>query len=335
VNIAPLFRLLPLAILSEIIRSFPASPLALAWPAWFSWELCLPYLMALIFTIAGLVVVRKDAPQSGDLDRLVPFGPVFLAMPMAVFAAEHFVAARAIAGLVPSWIPGHLFWTYFVGAALLCAAVSIVANRYAGLASALLGIMWLLFEALMHIPAIVRHPHARLAWNIALRDLSFAGGAFALAATHSQRWRTQGTHRLLWAARLFLGVPVLVFGVESFMYPLFVPGIPDNRLTPTWMPLRPAWNYGTGAVEVATGLCLMMNRKARAAAIWLGVAILLLVLFFYLPIMVAYASSIDDGLNYFADTLVLSGAALLFAASQSPEGAIQASRVTAAPASSN
>jgi len=81
VNIAPLIPLLPLAILSEIIHSLPASPLALAWLAWFYWELCLPYLMALIFTIAGLVMFKKDAPQSGDLDRLVPLGPVFLAMP--------------------------------------------------------------------------------------------------------------------------------------------------------------------------------------------------------------------------------------------------------------
>jgi uncharacterized membrane protein len=329
-NIAPLF---PHLLAVEIIGSLPASPLALALPAGFSWDVWLRYFVALIFTVAGLVMVRKDAPQTGALDRLLPLGPVFLAMPMAVFAFDHFIEAHDIMRIVPKWIPGPLFWTYFVGVALLCAAVSLVANRYVGLASALLGIMWLLFEALMHIPAIRRHPHARIAWNIALRDLSFAGGAFALAATYSEQWRTEGTHRLLWVARLFLGVPVLIFGVQHFIYPLFVPGVPDNRLTPAWMPFPHAWSYATGAIEVATGLCLVINRRARTATLWLGAAILVLVLLFYLPIMVASASSIDDGLNYFADTLVLSGAALLFARSQRPEGAMQASRVSAAPSS--
>lgn len=313
----------------NIALLFPFFSLALAWPVGFTWDVWLRYLVALIFTIAGLLMVRKEAQQTGGLDRLMLLGPLFMAMPMAVFSADHFVEAQAISHIVPSWIPGPLFWTYFVGVALLCAAISLVANRYAGLASALLGIMWLLFEALMHIPAIVRVPHERIAWNIALRDLSFAGGAFALAATYSDRWRTQGTHRLLWAARLFLGLPVLIFGIESFIFPLFVPGIPDDRLAPTWVPLRPAWNYVMGAIEAVTGLCLVINRKARTAALVLGVAILVLVLVYYVPIMIASASNIDDGLNYFTDTLVLSGAALLFARSQRPDSTTEPNRVSA------
>ncbi len=56
-----------------------------------------------------------------------------------------------------------------------------------------------------------------------------------------------------------------------------------------------------------------MNKKARLAATYLGIMILLVVLFVYLPILVADRSSIANGLNYFTDTLVLSGAALLLA----------------------
>ena len=41
--------------------------------------------------------------------------------------------------------------------------------------------------------------------------------------------------------------------------------------------------------------------------------ILLVVLFVYLPILVANASSIAEGLNYFVDTLAFSGAALVLA----------------------
>lgn len=312
-----------------------AIPIAMALPAWFSWNVFLTYVVALIVTVAGVVTARKEAPQSGALAQLLSFGPLFMAMPMAVFACDHFIETRAISRLVPSWIPGHMFWTYFVGVALICAAASMATNRCAGLASLMLGIMFVLFEVLMHIPNIFRFPHARVAWNVALRDFSFGGGALAMAATYTQQWRTQGTHRLLWIPRLFIAVPVIVFGVESFIYPLGVPGITLNPLMPAWIPLRPFWNYATGAIEVITGICLLINLRARAAAIWLGVTILLLVLIVYLPILIANASSIDNGLNFFADTLVLSGVALLYARSQKPQAANETSRVSAAPKSGN
>lgn len=308
-----------------------ATPIAMALRAWFSWNVFLTYVVALIVTVAGVVTARKEAPQNGALAQLLSFGPLFMAMPMAVFACDHFIEAQAISRLVPSWIPGHMFWTYFVGVALICAAASMATNRCAGLASFMLGIMFVLFEVLMHIPNIFRFPHARVAWNVALRDFSFGGGTLAMAATYTQQWRTQGTHHLLWIPRLFIAVPVIVFGVESFIYPLGVPGITLNPLMPAWIPLRPFWNYATGAIEVITGICLLINLRARAAAIWLGVTILLLVLIVYLPVLIANASSIDNGLNFFADTLVLSGVALLYARSQKPHAANETSRVSAAP----
>jgi uncharacterized membrane protein len=297
-------------------RPIPSAVLAL--PAGVSWDVLLRYVVGFGFLIAGLVVSRKEAAaQTGLLDKLVLLvGPVFLAAPMALFGADHFVEAQAVSRIVPSWIPWHMFWTYFVGVALICAALSIVVKRYVGLSAALLGTMFILFEALMHIPAILKFPHARIAWNIALRDFNFAGGAFALAITQTRQWQQTGTHRFLWAPRLFIGIPMIVFGIEYFFYPLLVPGIPLRASMPDWIPARPVWNYATGVIQVVTGACLVINGKVRLAAIWLGVTILLLVLFIYVPIMVANASSIDNGLNYVMDTLALSGAAFLVARSQ-------------------
>jgi len=84
---------------------------------------------------------------------------------------------------------------------------------------------------------------------------------------------------------------------------------------PAWIFARPVWNYATGIVEVITGVCLVVNIKARLAAIWLGITVFLVVLFLYVPIMVVNFTSIDNGLNYVMDTLALSGAALLLAGS--------------------
>ena len=56
-------------------------------------------------------------------------GRILFALPLVVFAIQHFLYARFIATLVPAWIPGRLFWAYFVGVAFSCAAVSIASSE--------------------------------------------------------------------------------------------------------------------------------------------------------------------------------------------------------------
>lgn len=287
-----------------------ALPASIAWDVWFS------YFVGAVILCIGLVVIKKEAWQSRGLDKIIALGPLFLAVPIAVFGSEHFTATKSVERLVPSWIPGHLFWVLFVGACLISAALSIVVRKYAGLAAALFGVMILLFELLLHIPRIVAAPNNRFSWAVALRDLAFSGGALAFAATQTERWRTQGTHPVISFARHFIGIPIVFFGVEQLLHPEFAPGVPLLKLTPVWIPVHLLWSYLTGAVFVIAGLFLILNRQVRLAATWLGLMILLLVLAVYVPIVIAGPSDIGGGLNYLVDTLFLSGAALAFAGSQ-------------------
>jgi uncharacterized membrane protein len=273
-----------------------------------------PYFIGAALLVIGLIkIIKDDLPQRHGLDKILAFGPLFFAMPMGVFGADHMVDAAEIAPLVPSWMPWHLFWTYLVGVALIAAALSIILNRYSKLAAILLGSMLLLFVVLLHVHNLVATHGARLFWAILLRDTAFSGGAFALAGSLSKRTPSGGTPWLVTLARFFVGIPAIVFGVEDFLHPTIAPGVPLDKITPTWIPGYLFWAYFSGAVLVVSGACILVNVKARLAATYLGIMILLVCLFLYLPIVVAIPLDIANGLNYFVDTLLFSGAALLLA----------------------
>jgi uncharacterized membrane protein len=282
-------------------------------PALIPWGVLLPYLTGTVILLIGLYAARKEFASRQGLDKIVTLGPVFLAVPIAVFGTEHFTATKILAGMVPHWIPGHLFWALFVGACLISAALSIAVRKYTGIAAALLGLTILLFVLLIHIPGVANAPSSRLLWVVALRDLAFSGGALSVAATQKKPWTPQVRQGLILLARLFIGVPITFLGVQQFLHPELAPGVPLPKLTPLWVPGHALWGYPIGLVFVIAGLCLITNKKARLATTWLGLLILLLVLAVYLPIVVANPSDIANGLNYLADTLLLGGAVLAFA----------------------
>ncbi len=280
------------------------------------WEVVLPYFNGALILVVGLIVIRKELSERHGWDKTIALAPIFMAVPIAVFGTDHFVFAKFVARMVPSFIPGHMFWTLFVGVCLICAALSLVVKQHAGLAALLFGIMILMFEVLISIPGVVRAPGDRIVWAVALRDFAFSGGALAFAATQTEVWRRQGTHWALTFARLFIGVAITFFAVEHFLHPEFAPGVPLAKLTPLWIPAHLLWSYLTGMVFVFTGLALIFNKETRLAATWLGLMLLLLVLAVYVPIVIANPSDIGNGLNYLVDTLLLSGSALAFAGSQ-------------------
>ncbi len=210
-----------------------------------------------------------------------------------------------------------MFWALFVGACLISAALSIAARKYAGIAATLLGLMIFLFVLLIHIPGIDKNPTSGLLWIVGLRDLAFSWGAISVAAAETEPWKPQVRRGAIVLARLFIGGIITFLGVEQFLHPELAPGVPLQKLMPLWMPGHALWGYPTGAVYVVAGLCLISNRKVRLAATWLGALIFLLVLVVYLPIVIANVSDIGNGLNYLADTLLLSGTVLAVAQNSS------------------
>jgi uncharacterized membrane protein len=275
-----------------------------------------PWFAGLVTLVGGLFAARKSFPAAAGLEKVIVLGPIFFSVPLAVFGAEHFSNTRSISQIVPAWMPAHMFWTYFVGLALICAGVSIALRIRAHISAMLLGIMFICFVLTIHIPNVAANPNNRILWAVALRDLAFAGGAFALAATVMTPLRI--------AARVLVAVPLLFFAAEHFLHPEFAPGVPLAKVTPDWVPIRAFWGYLTGTALLISGATVLVDsRRARLVATLLGSLITLLVLFLYLPIFLAAAQpALLEGINYVADTLLFAGIVLLAAAIM-PGGASQ------------
>jgi len=286
-------------------------------PVWLSWDPLLPYFTATFLLAVGVGIAIKKAPPRTNLpDRAILCGPVFIAMPMAVFGTEHFLFPIGVGRLIPPWIPAHAFWVYFVGTCLILGSVSIVFQKYAWLSVGLFGVMLLCFEVLMHIPGVAAAPHNRLAWAIALRDLSFSCGALSFAAMQAGDCRIKKMRWVIPASRMVIAIVLLVWAVEYFLHPELLPGVPLRQLTPSFVPGLVVWGYLTAVIYVVSGGCLLINKSAHLAATWVGLFVLFSTVVFCVPIMVQHGSDIGSGLNVLVDTLLLSGAALCLAESQ-------------------
>ena len=297
---------------------------ALALPRWFAWDPLLPYFTAVFLLALGVGIAMKKAPaQAQGLDKVILGGPVFIAMPMAVFATEHFLDPQGVGRIMPAWIPAHVFWVLLVGTCMTLGGFSIVFQKYAGLAAGLFGLQLLCFEALMHIPKVVAAPRNRLVWMLAFRDLSFSLGALSFAATQTHEWRTKGTHWVIPPARVVIGIVVFIFAVQDFLHPELAPGVPLRQLTPSSIPGHLFWSYLTGVVFLIAGGCLVINMKVRLAATWIGLWVFFLTIIIYIPIMVQNNFEVGRGLNPPVDILLLSGAGLCLAGSQRKEPAAQ------------
>src|ERR1700761_2309550 len=266
----------------------------------------------IIALAAGLVLVRARFAAASGIGKVLVLGPVFEAVALAIFAAEHFLATRDLSAIVPRWIPGALFWTYFVGAALLAAAISFIAWRYVRWSASLLALLFLIFVATIHLPNLTKHVHERLFWTIAVRETAFAGGAMVLAGSLWPRGRSTGTTLIL-VGRVVVACTFVFYAIQHFLFPRFVPGVPLGKMTPTWVPAPALLAYLVGATLLATGVGLMIRRNGRTAAAIAGTVLLLLTIFFYVPILILEIRSplAVEGVNYVGDTFLFAATALL------------------------
>ncbi|MDH5474483.1 MAG: DoxX family protein [Cyclobacteriaceae bacterium] len=107
-------------------------------------------------------------------------GRIMYALPLLGFAIGHFTNANQMAGMVPSFFPVPVVFVYLTGMALLAAAISIIIQKKAKLATMLLGVMLLLFALLLHLPGVMGGNQISMPGF--MKDLSMAGAAFFMSS---------------------------------------------------------------------------------------------------------------------------------------------------------
>ena len=269
----------------------------------------------LLYLVAGVFMLRKEFSAARGWDRLIIMGGVFIAVPLAIFAPEHFRGPEFVGNMVPSYMPARWFWPYFIGCVLLAAATSLTARKFVRLSSTLLGLMFFLFVCMIYLPSALTHAKDRFGWIYALRDFSFCAGAWALAGLCSRASAPQLSKWMIVFARIVIAVAATFYGAQHFLHPQFAPGVPLELKMPPWVPLPGLWSYLAGAVLLAAGIALALNRKPRLAAASIGALMTGLTVFPYLAILLLArgAPEFNEAINYVADTLLYAGSALAVA----------------------
>jgi uncharacterized membrane protein len=138
------------------------------------------------FVLAGtLPVIEHHLHKPDALSKAIAPGRYAFAISLLVFGIQHFVYSEYVSSVIPSWIPGHLFWAYLTGVAHIAAGLSIATKVKGRLAAMLLALMFGLWFLVLHIPRAVAHLHEKNEWGSAIVALAMCGGSVLIAGSLS------------------------------------------------------------------------------------------------------------------------------------------------------
>ena len=115
------------------------------------------------------------------------YGVLLYALTIISYSFDHFLYAKEAAGYVPSWVPYHIFWIYFAGAALFCSGIAILLDIKRRLAAALLGTMIFIWVIILHIPYALSAPLSRNEGEVTSLFLALAYCGIAFVIAHKNR----------------------------------------------------------------------------------------------------------------------------------------------------
>jgi uncharacterized membrane protein len=177
-----------MTLLAALLLALPAAFAGTAWGG--------PWTAAgKAFALGGgaLVIAGTLRPEAKDSRWLIAVGKVCLSGFMILGGIQHFIWVKFVTQLVPKWIPGAEFWTYFAGIALIAGGLGVLFRPTARLAAWLSAGMIFAWVILLHIPrALVDLNNANEATAV-FEALAFSGMALLLAGLAERGPAAQST----------------------------------------------------------------------------------------------------------------------------------------------
>jgi uncharacterized membrane protein YphA (DoxX/SURF4 family) len=165
---------------------------------------------------------------------------------------------------VPKTIPAHDVMAYASAAILILGGIALNLPRTARTGAGVLAGFFLLWVLALHLPQVVADPLHLSPWQGMAEVLAITMGGL-LAFTLAPGGDKDRNATIARAARMVLGLCLLVFGASHFVYEKYT-----TPLVPHWLPPSGIfWAYATGVAHIAAGLALLSGFQARLAAVLL------------------------------------------------------------------
>lgn len=276
------------------------------------------------------------AAGSRNLGRLLVLGWWFTAVPMLAFGVQQLVLGRFTTRVTPG-LPGEdsapVWIVYVISLAIAAGALVMVLDRRRGRGIAiLLGAAVLVFFVIMHVPRLVEAPLDRIVWLRALKGLTLASGAFAVAATirRVQRVADQGLTLGFIGDRALFTTSCMIMGAYLVYCGYLHLSGPEGvaRLVPAWIPGALGWAYFTGVALVLGGIGFWIRAVRRIAAALSSAMIFLWVLLLHIPSAISSSGFGSNATTATFEALAFSGLALIVAAASDPNATAARSEVS-------
>jgi uncharacterized membrane protein len=136
--------------------------------------------------LIAAVLSRGKENSNGLTDKIlkhsVTIERIFIGFFFFASGIQHFIFGEFVQGLVPGWIPGPLFWTYFAAVALCAAGLGLLTNIKSHLAATLAAWMVFAWLLLLHIPRAIGPFNNLNEWTAVCEATFVSGILFVLAA---------------------------------------------------------------------------------------------------------------------------------------------------------